>query len=89
MYFFFAYSSDNSQTTTKVSKSNTGTIVGVVFGLIVAILVLIMVSVFLLKRNGKINSYLPAFMRKYGNAEMSYSKQEDSDLIRIVNKNYK
>ena len=71
------------------SKSNGGTVAGVVIGLLVGVALVTIVTLYMLKKKGKINSYLPTFLSKKSfNGELIYSKQEDSDLVSIRNKNY-
>ena len=71
------------------SKSKSGTVVGAIFGVIIGLVIVIMITLFILKRNGKITSYLPTFlMKKVNNNVFKYSEQKDSELTTIVNKNF-
>ena len=83
---------DNVETSTKASSSSsrTGTTVGIIFGVVISVFVVTMFTLFILKRNGRITSYLPSFfMKKNHNTEISgYTKQKDSELVTIVNKNF-
>jgi hypothetical protein len=48
-----------------------------------------MITLIILKRNGKINTYLPTFlMKKLNNNVYKYSEHKDSELTTIVNKNF-
>ena len=59
------------------------------FGVLFAIVLITMITLFVLKRNGRINSYLPTFlMKKVVNTEFPYNKQTNSELTTIVNKNF-
>jgi hypothetical protein len=56
---------------------------------LIAIAVITMFTLFLLKRNGRITSYVPTvFMKKVHNSSLSYKKVKDSELLTIANKNY-
>ena len=69
------------------SKTKTATAVGITFAVLVGIVVVIAVTLFMLKRSGKINSYLPTvLMKKIHN--IGKSKDMESELSTIVNKNF-
>jgi hypothetical protein len=73
---------------TSNSKSNGGKAAGVVFG-VPAVVVLVAATLYILKKKGKINSYLPTFLSKKSfNTEMAYAKYEDSDSVSMRNKNF-
>jgi hypothetical protein len=56
---------------------------------VLAVVILVAATLFILKKKGKINSYLPTFLSKKSfNTEMAYAKHEDSDLVSIRNKNF-
>jgi hypothetical protein len=73
---------------TSNSKSNGGTAAGMLIG-VLAVVVLVAATLYILKKKGKINSYLPTFLSKKSfNTEMAYAKHEDSDLVSMRNKNF-